>query len=98
MHHKRKRAKHQRAGCLYCKPHKDNGVDDPPVCEKRGRIDAAQQLDVDPMDVLMGGCLVEWCYGFCLDCTCDELLGIECPELQTSKPLRVSLLEVARVV
>ena len=23
MHHKRKRPKHQRAGCLMCKPHKD---------------------------------------------------------------------------
>jgi hypothetical protein len=22
-HHKRRRPKHQRAGCLYCKPHKD---------------------------------------------------------------------------
>lgn len=22
-HHKRKRAKHQRVGCLMCKPHKD---------------------------------------------------------------------------
>jgi hypothetical protein len=25
-HHKRRRAKKQRAGCLYCKPHKRNGV------------------------------------------------------------------------
>lgn len=23
MHHKRRRPKHQRAGCLFCKPHKD---------------------------------------------------------------------------
>jgi hypothetical protein len=23
MHHKRRRPKHQRAGCLLCKPHKD---------------------------------------------------------------------------
>ena len=23
MNHKRKRPKHQRAGCLFCKPHKD---------------------------------------------------------------------------
>ena len=23
VNHKRKRPKHQRAGCLYCKPHKD---------------------------------------------------------------------------
>lgn len=25
-HHKRKRPKHQRAGCLFCKPHKDERV------------------------------------------------------------------------
>lgn len=25
-HHKRKRPKHQRNGCLFCKPHKDNGA------------------------------------------------------------------------
>ena len=25
MHHKRKKAKNQRAGCLMCKPHKMNG-------------------------------------------------------------------------
>ena len=23
MHHKRRRPKHQRSGCLWCKPHKD---------------------------------------------------------------------------
>jgi hypothetical protein len=23
MHHKRRRPKHRRAGCLWCKPHKD---------------------------------------------------------------------------
>ena len=26
MNHKRKRPKHQRAGCLMCKPHKDERV------------------------------------------------------------------------
>lgn len=25
-HHKRKRPKNRRAGCLYCKPHKANGA------------------------------------------------------------------------
>ena len=25
MNHKRRRPKHQRAGCLFCKPHKVNG-------------------------------------------------------------------------
>jgi hypothetical protein len=27
MHHKRGKAKNQRAGCLTCKPHKMNGID-----------------------------------------------------------------------
>jgi hypothetical protein len=27
MHHKKKKPKNQRAGCLMCKPHKINGVD-----------------------------------------------------------------------
>lgn len=26
MHHKRRRPKNRRAGCLYCKPHKANGA------------------------------------------------------------------------
>lgn len=26
MHHKRKRPKNRRAGCLYCKAHKGNGI------------------------------------------------------------------------
>lgn len=26
MHHKRRRAKNRRAGCLMCKPHKANGT------------------------------------------------------------------------
>lgn len=26
MHHKRKRPKNRRAGCLMCKPHKANGI------------------------------------------------------------------------
>lgn len=26
MNHKRKRPKHQRAGCLWCKPHKDERI------------------------------------------------------------------------
>ena len=25
MHHKRRRGKHQRSGCLFCKPHKRGG-------------------------------------------------------------------------
>jgi hypothetical protein len=26
MHHKRRRPKNRRAGCLFCKPHKMNGI------------------------------------------------------------------------
>jgi hypothetical protein len=36
--HKRKKPKHQRAGCLYCKPHKDNGVNDLKHSDKKRYI------------------------------------------------------------
>ena len=35
MHHKRKRPKNRRAGCLLCKPHKANGADRRTVQEKK---------------------------------------------------------------
>ena len=35
MHHKRKRAKHRRAGCLLCKPHKRSGW--PKLVKVKGR-------------------------------------------------------------
>lgn len=39
MNHKRHRPKHQRAGCLACKPHKDergkNGASRPPIAQRR---------------------------------------------------------------
>jgi hypothetical protein len=48
MHHKRKRPKHQRAGCLYCKPHKCNGVqnsfDSLPVPAQRKMQDTVDGL------------------------------------------------------
>jgi len=38
MNHKRHRPKNRRAGCLFCKPHKANGVDMPKAQEARMRI------------------------------------------------------------
>lgn len=35
MHHKRRRAKNQRGGCLFCKTHKVNGADRRSIAEKR---------------------------------------------------------------
>ncbi len=35
MHHKRKRPKNRRAGCLLCKPHKANGADRRTLQEKK---------------------------------------------------------------
>lgn len=36
MNHKRKRPKHQRAGCIFCKPHKDERRSkEPPPRERR---------------------------------------------------------------
>jgi len=34
-HHKRKRPKNRRAGCLMCKPHKANGQDRRTMAEKK---------------------------------------------------------------
>jgi hypothetical protein len=52
--HKRGRPKHQRAGCLYCKPHKDNGSRlkdrDPPNLQRR------LQEDVEDVDDTTDGC------------------------------------------
>lgn len=36
MNHKRKRPKHQRGGCIFCKPHKDERrTKEPPANERR---------------------------------------------------------------
>ncbi len=43
MNHKRKRPKNRRAGCLLCKPHKANGVDEPRRQERRARINEKEQ-------------------------------------------------------
>lgn len=51
MNHKRKRPKHQRAGCLWCKPQKDErgGKEprDPPAARRRmlGREDIRLERD-----------------------------------------------------
>lgn len=56
MHHKRKRPKHQRAGCLFCKPHKDERA--PKMARPksaqvrlRERVDLAE-LAVEELDLL----------------------------------------------
>jgi len=41
--HKRKGPKSTRAGCLLCRPHKHQGVDDPCLQECRGRVDEREQ-------------------------------------------------------
>jgi hypothetical protein len=43
MNHKRKRPKNRRSGCLLCKPHKANGVDDATRQELLARIDEREQ-------------------------------------------------------
>lgn len=49
MHHKRKRPKKQRAGCLLCKPHKGNGSSkkrhNQTLQEQKARISEKEQLD-----------------------------------------------------
>jgi hypothetical protein len=49
-HHKRRRPKHQRAGCLWCKPHKDE--------RRKGQKDASpasvvRKLQVDRDEVAL---------------------------------------------
>lgn len=43
MHHKRRRPKHQRAGCLWCKPHKDERR---PKCVRLKGLKAPRRLAV----------------------------------------------------
>lgn len=46
-HHKRRRAKNRRAGCLFCKPHKGNGTKGTrgaqTLQERRARISECEQ-------------------------------------------------------
>jgi hypothetical protein len=61
MHHKRRRPKHQRAGCLYCKPHKDErerkqlrikGLKGPRLL---GATDCPRKMSPDPLTDLSSG-------------------------------------------
>jgi hypothetical protein len=47
MHHKRKRPKKQRAGCLFCKPHKGNGMKDPdpPAARRKMQVGRDERRD-----------------------------------------------------
>jgi len=49
-HHKRQGPKSTRAGCLLCKPHKRQGVDEPRRQEEQARTDAREQLEVSASD------------------------------------------------
>lgn len=44
MHHKRRRPKNARAGCLYCKSHKGNGVS-----SREGTLRATDLRRIDPV-------------------------------------------------
>lgn len=48
MHHKRRRPKNRRAGCLLCYPHKGNGCNklcNQPARFKRARVDEQEGRD-----------------------------------------------------
>lgn len=51
MNHKRKGPNSTRAGCLLCKPHKHQAVNDLTVQEKRHLISAREQLAEEAMNV-----------------------------------------------
>jgi len=42
-HHKRKRPKNRRAGCIFCKPQKANNVDAPTKQENKARLADEEQ-------------------------------------------------------
>lgn len=42
MHHKRRRPKHRRAGCLLCKPHKDERL---PKCVRLKGLKVPRRLE-----------------------------------------------------
>jgi radical SAM superfamily enzyme len=48
-HHKRRRPKHSRAGCLFCKPHKSNKSKDREEAqtqqERKARISEKEQIN-----------------------------------------------------
>ena len=50
-HHKRKRPKNRRAGCLYCKPYKANGAKD--VLKARDQREK-ERLDCEMKDLESG--------------------------------------------
>lgn len=57
MHHKRRRPKNQRAGCLLCKPHKRNGVGEadanPPAVRRKTQDDVESLMDEYEDDQLL---------------------------------------------
>lgn len=66
-HHKRGRAKNQRAGCLLCKPHKANGADGRTLHDMRADDDASDQLGM-----LYGAGFGDPCIICGIDCGCDS--------------------------
>ena len=103
MNHRRRRPKHQRAGCLWCKPHKDERapktarspaaaavLSERPQRERLGCGDTVERygsLLVDPGDFMLD---VDYWDDFCC---CDERHVAE-PHYDAT-PLRVTLAEVA---
>ncbi|MBW2288646.1 MAG: hypothetical protein JRG90_12570 [Deltaproteobacteria bacterium] len=87
--HRRGRAKNQRAGCLLCKPHKGNGVNDPPPAVRRAFQRERKQIESDmhQADWVMDGDY--WDY---LD---DELYDTFVR--YRAEPLRVNLIDAARL-
>jgi hypothetical protein len=48
MNHKRRRPKHQRAGCLLCKPHKDERKKKQPRSKREQVESAIEEFSKDP--------------------------------------------------
>lgn len=102
-HHKRHRPKHQRAGCLYCKTWKDERVkgaaESQPVPVQRALQDDALRdvqaaLDAEPHPAELAAETVD---GYCDQIGCPECGGLGAQHIEHEGPLRVPLLDLARV-
>ncbi len=82
-HHKRGRPKHQRNGCLYCKPHKDNHAKDKEMASVKRRLQ-------DDLDDLQDDAKLEG-----LDHDCGPECGLWEPKLidLAGKPLTAEMIE-----
>ncbi|MGL4255609.1 MAG: hypothetical protein ACRCSL_04690 [Microbacterium sp.] len=70
MHHKRRRPKNARAGCLHCKPHKMNGAKGPLRPQEQVALDKLED-GLWTFETFGGGGADPWGMRLCDDGSCD---------------------------